>query len=67
MSEKLLSVVIPTKDREYYCKRVLDYMLTIDDDRIEFVVQNNGSSDELDEYVKEKNDSRIVYRHIYTL
>lgn len=65
MSEKLLSVVIPTKDREYYCKRVLDYMLTIDDDRIEFVVQNNGSSDELDEYVKEKNDSRIVYRHIY--
>lgn len=65
MAEKLLSIIIPTKDREYYCKRVLDYMLSIDDDRIEFVVQNNGLSDELDEYVKEKNDSRIVYRHVY--
>lgn len=65
MAEKLLSVVIPTKDREYYCQRVLDYMLTFDDDRIEFVIQNNGSSDKLDEYIKKKNDSRIVYNHVY--
>ena len=65
MAEKLLSIIIPTKDREFYCKRVLDYMLSIDDDRIEFVIQNNGLSDELDEYVKEKSDNRIVYKHVY--
>lgn len=65
MAEKLLSVIIPTKDREYYCKRVLDYMLSIDDERMEFVIQNNGLSDELDKYIKEKNDSRIVYEHVY--
>lgn len=65
MAEKLLSIIIPTKDREYYCKRVLDYMLSIDDERIEFVVQNNGLSDELDNYIKEKDDSRIVYKHVY--
>ena len=65
MDEKLLSIIIPTKDREYYCKRVLDYMLTFSDDRIEYVIQNNGKSNELDEYIKEKNDCRIVYKHIY--
>ena len=65
MEEKLLSIIIPTKDREYYCKRVLEYMLSLDDDRIEFVIQNNGLSDELDDYIKKKNDSRIVYRHVY--
>ncbi len=65
MAEKLLSIIIPTKDREFYCKKVLDYMLSFNDDRIEYVVQNNGTSEELDEYIKEKNDSRIVYRHIY--
>jgi len=53
MGEKLLSIIIPTKDREYYCKRVLDYMLSFEDDRIEFVVQNNGKSDELDKYINE--------------
>lgn len=65
MAEKLLSIVIPTKDRELYCKRVLDYMLTFNDDRIEYVIQNNGLSDELDEYIREKNDSRIIYKHVY--
>ena len=65
MAEKLLSIIIPTKDREYYCKRVLDYMLSIGDERMEFVIQNNGLSDELDEYIKKKDDSRIVYKHVY--
>ena len=65
MAEKLLSIIIPTKDRDYYCKRVLEYMLSIDDERIEYVIQNNGKSDELDSYIKKKNDNRIVYRHVY--
>lgn len=68
MSDKLLSVVVPTKNRYYYLKYLVAYFNDIKDNSIELIIQDN--SDELDErpdflkYLQKLQDSRIIYNYV---
>lgn len=61
---KLLSIVIPSRNREYYCIEALKDILSYDRDDFEVCVCDNSDTDQLEEYVKEKNDPRVLYQHI---
>ncbi|MDP5460135.1 glycosyltransferase family 2 protein [Alishewanella sp. SMS8] len=62
----ILSIVIPTKNRYYYLKFILDYFSSIPDDDIELVVQDNSDyniSHDTKIYIDSLNDNRIIYNH----
>lgn len=65
MQKKLLSIIIPTYNRYKYLFGSLDAITcTIQDDCIEIIVQDNTEDNtEFVEYLKNKNDSRILYFH----
>lgn len=60
----LLSIIIPTKDRTYYASKAVAEILSISDDRVQVVVQDNGSNQtlerELNDYL---NDKRLKYNY----
>ncbi len=58
-----LSIIIPTKNREYYCKRVIEQVLAATSTQTEIVIQDNSDSDELELFVKGIDEERIVYNH----
>ena len=43
----LLSVVIPTKNRENYASATVEQILNINDDRIQVVIQDNSDTRKL--------------------
>jgi glycosyltransferase involved in cell wall biosynthesis len=47
MSRYLLSVVIPTKNRQFYCLKAVKQILDIGDKRIQIIVQDNSSENSL--------------------
>ncbi|WHZ02847.1 glycosyltransferase family A protein [Neobacillus sp. YX16] len=60
--EFLLSIVIPTKNRERYAKATIEQILNINDDRIQVVVQDNSDSCLLPGLlVKYNDDNRLKY------
>lgn len=61
---KLLSIVIPTRNREFYCISAIRQILAYDRDDFELCVCDNSDSDEIEDYLKSRNDARVVYRHI---
>lgn len=60
----LLSVVVPTKNRQFYAKKCVQSILSIQDERIEIVVQDN-SDDETLRYMLEEfsHDVRLKYNY----
>lgn len=68
MTEKLLSIVVPTKNRYFYLKYLVTYFNQIKDLGIELIIQDN--SDELEDQPDFKNflenldDPRIIYSFI---
>ena len=60
---KLLSIIIPTKNRQIYCWESLKSILHDIDDSCEIVVQDNSDNDSLKELVKSLNSSIIVYNY----
>ena len=68
MTEKLLSIVVPTKNRYFYLKYLVTYFNQIKDLGIELIIQDN--SDELEDQPNFKNflenldDPRIIYSFI---
>lgn len=63
MSSPILSVVIPTKNRYQYLSHLIDFFTTINDDRIEMVIQDNSDekSDDFVHKVSSLEDNRIKY------
>ncbi len=63
MSEVLLSVIIPTKNRhKVLIPTIKTLSKNISDSRVEFVIQDNSNDNiEMLEYQKQANDSRIRY------
>lgn len=60
----LLSVVVPTRNRERYAQSAIESILAIDDPRLELVVQDNGDSLELESWVMARRpDRRLRYNH----
>src|SRR5438046_7495812 len=63
MSEPLLSVVIPTKDRAQYAVHCLRTLTRLPDADLEIVVQDNSATDALGRTIAEAGDKRVRYEH----
>jgi glycosyltransferase involved in cell wall biosynthesis len=64
LSNPLLSIVIPTKNRIHYVKSAITSILEISDERIELVIQDNSDSNELLLWInKEIKDARLIYNY----
>src|SRR5512139_1823647 len=58
---KLLSVVIPTRNRSEYARNLIASLQRCRDDRFEVIVRDNSDDAGLGQFVAEMNDSRLVY------
>ena len=64
MENKLLSIVVPTKNRDKYLISFIELVSEFADERIEVVIQDNSTDNTaITEYLKEKNYSFIVYNY----
>lgn len=61
--DKLLSIIIATKGREYYCVKTIEAILTLLNNNSEIVISDNSDSDYIEENVIRLDDSRIIYKH----
>ena len=62
--KKLLSIVIPSRNRQKYAIHCIKSILTINDDRIEVVVHDNSDTNELEQLVNEQiKDERLIYKY----
>ena len=61
---KLLSIVIPTRGREYYCIEAIKDILSYERDDFELVICDNSDTDQIEEYLNEHPDGRVIYQHI---
>lgn len=63
---KLLSIVVPTKNRYYYLKYLVDYFHSIDTDEIELIIQDNSDVQDVifNAYLVNLGDCRIIYNYI---
>lgn len=59
----LLSICIPTRNREFYCIEAIKDILKYPYDNYELVIQDNSDSDDIDNFVKAHPDNRLVYNH----
>lgn len=60
----LLSVVIPTKNRENYASATVEQILNINDDRIQVVIQDNSDTRKLSNLLtKHENNKRLKYNY----
>ena len=58
---KLLSIVIPTRNREYYCIEAIKSILRFEEECFELIVQDNSDSNAVQEFASSLDDSRLVY------
>lgn len=63
--EPLLSIIIPTRDREKYCISCVEYMLSVFPLEVQFVIQDNSVSELISEWKEEHNRENVTYNHIY--
>lgn len=61
---ELLSIVIPTRNREKYCISAIKQILEYESESFEIVICDNSDSDEIENHLSAINDSRVVYRHV---
>lgn len=61
---KLLSIVIPTRNREEYCISAIRQILAYDRDDFELCICDNSDSDIVENFVSDREDNRLVYIHI---
>ena len=62
MISPLLSILIPTKNREEYAYNVIEHILSLNDDRIQLVVYNNSDTNKLEHSISQYlTDKRLNY------
>ena len=61
MMDCLLSIVIPTRNREIYCIEAIKSILGFDETCFELIIKDNSDSDELNDYVDGITDVRLKY------
>jgi len=57
----LLSICIATKDRGYYCTKVIETLINLDDDRIEILISDNSKDNIIEIFLEGINSSKIKY------
>lgn len=60
---KLLSIIIPTRNRQVYCLESVISILKELDGNCELVIQDNSSNNSLKQQIEDLEDLRIVYNH----
>ena len=60
-NKPLLSIAIPTKNRQIYCTEVIKHILTYDDSCFELVVHDHSDDNLLEEYIRPIKDTRLKY------
>lgn len=63
-NKPLLSVAIPTKNRQYYCIEVIKHILSYDNKNFELVIQDNSDDRTIEQFVSTIEDKRLKY--VYT-
>lgn len=62
----LLSIIVPTKNREFYVKKFVQNTLSIKDERIQIIIQDNSETNLLKSYFEENiNDTRLKYNYTF--
>ena len=64
MESLLLSIVIPTRNREKYCIEAIKDILSYNESCFELVVQDNSDSNQIGVFVQEHPDERLRYYRI---
>ena len=64
MTKPLLSIVIPTRNREFYCKEAIHHILSFNDANFELVIYDNSDSEELTKECNSIADDRLRYYKI---
>lgn len=59
----LLSICIPTRNREFYCIKAIENILSCKFEDFELVVQDNSDSNIIEDYLNTICDNRVVYNH----
>jgi len=57
----LLSIIIPTKNRNQYCLKAIETIVQLNDERIEIVVQDNSVNSNLKEKISILQSNQIKY------
>lgn len=61
----LLSIVVPTKDRYFYLKHLINLVKSFESDEIELVIQDNTKDNsEILEFIEDANFKHLRYDHI---
>ena len=60
---KLLSVIIPTKNRSYYCLYAVKQILSLDLSNVEICVQDNSDNDSLKEDIQALESPDVIYNY----
>jgi glycosyltransferase involved in cell wall biosynthesis len=60
----LLSIAIPTKNRQYYCIEVIKHILAYKNNDFELVIQDNSDDKTVEDFISKLDDSRLKY--VYT-
>ncbi len=63
-SVPLLSIAIPTKNRQYYCEYAIKTILSYKQDNFELIIQDNSDDDSLAKFVSTIEDERLKYFYV---
>ena len=63
MKKYILSVIIPTKNRQFYCKKAVEQILAINNPKIQIVIQDNSDIDSLQNEIAKFNSPQIKYHY----
>ena len=64
MDNYLLSVIIPTKNRQYYCYNAVRQILSLYEKRVEIIIQDNSDELTLETQIRELGAENVVYNHV---
>lgn len=60
---KILSILIPTRNRAIYLMNVVEAILTICCQNFELIIQDNSDDNQLQDLIEEIKDERLIYQH----
>lgn len=60
---KLLSIIIPTKNRQKYCLAAVKQILSLRNEDIEICIQDNSDNNQLQEQIGQLHRSDVVYNY----
>lgn len=63
MNNYLLSIIIPTRNRQKYCKAAVNQILEHNWDCVEICIQDNSEDDSLREWIESLHTKQVVYNY----